>query len=132
MAEKLYQSKIATLPLFLQYRKGDRKCIDFFSIIYYKVVNLSINQENENVRLITGNIEALAEEEGGLDCNYNRHPSQCEIYVGAKGKVKLLGGSIISAGVDGYVRFDGQVACSRGGDFACTPIECKELYEIIF
>ena len=38
--------------------------------------NLSINQENENVRLITGNIEALAEEEGGLDCNYNRHPSQ--------------------------------------------------------
>ena len=78
--------------------------------------NLSINQENENVRLITG----------------NRHPSQCEIYVGAKGKVKLLGGSIISAGVDGYVRFDGQVACSRGGDFACTPIECKELYEIIF
>ena len=84
--------------------------------------NLSINQENENVRLITG----------GLDCNYNRHPSQCEIYVGAKGKVKLLGGSIISAGVDGYVRFDGQVACSRGGDFACTPIECKELYEIIF
>ena len=27
--------------------------------------NLSINQENENVRLITGNIEALAEEEGG-------------------------------------------------------------------
>lgn len=50
----------------------------------------------------------------------------------AKGKVKLLGGSIISAGVDGYVRFDGQVACSRGGDFACTPIECKELYEIIF
>ena len=88
--------------------------------------NLSINQENENVRLITGNIEALAEEEGGLDCNYNRHPSQCEIYVGAKGKVKLLGGSIISAGVDGYVRFDGQVA------FACTPIECKELYEIIF
>ena len=94
--------------------------------------NLSINQENENVRLITGNIEALAEEEGGLDCNYNRHPSQCEIYVGAKGKVKLLGGSIISAGVDGYVRFDGQVACSRGGDFDCTPIECKELYEIIF
>lgn len=48
--------------------------------------NLSINQENENVRLITGNIEALAEEEGGLDCNYNRHPSQCEIYVGAKVK----------------------------------------------
>ena len=37
MAEKLYQSKIATLPLFLQ---GDRKCIDFFSIIYYKVVNV--------------------------------------------------------------------------------------------
>ena len=35
--------------------------------------NLSINQENENVRLITGNIEALAEEEGGLDCNYNRN-----------------------------------------------------------
>ena len=85
--------------------------------------NLSINQENENVRLITGNIEALAEEEGGLDCNYNRHPSQCEIYVGAKGKVKLLGGSIISAGVDGYVRFDGQVACSRGGDFACYELK---------
>ena len=58
--------------------------------------NLSINQENENVRLITGNIEALAEEEGGLDCNYNRHPSQCEIYVGAKGKVKLLGGSMLA------------------------------------
>lgn len=43
---------------------------------------------------------------GGLDCSYNRHPSKCEIYVGTKGKIKLLGGTIISAGADDYVRFN--------------------------
>ena len=46
MAEKLYQSKIATLPLFLQYRKGDRKCIDFFSIIsnYHTPIRESLKE----------------------------------------------------------------------------------------
>lgn len=94
--------------------------------------NFSINQENANIQFIAGNIEALANGEGGLDCNYNRHPSCCNIYIGAKGKIKLLGGTVLSAGADGYVTFDGQVSCSRGGDFACTPVECKDLYEVIF
>lgn len=106
--------------------------IGVIAIVGTMEYNLSINQENENVQHITGNIEALAEKEGGLDCSNNRHPSKCEIYVGIKGKIKLLGSTIISTGANGYVRFDGQVACSSEGDFACTPVECKELYEAIF
>ena len=31
--------------------------------------NLSVNQEIENDLLITGNLEAFEDEEGGLDCN---------------------------------------------------------------
>ena len=72
----------------------------------YIFVTISNVEKNDNVQLTTGHIEALAEQEGGLDCSYNRHPSKCEIYVGTKGKIKLLGGTIISAGADDYVRFN--------------------------
>ena len=93
--------------------------------------NFTMNPNDANFQLIMDNVEALAQGEGGLDCRYNRHPSTCSIYVGVNGRIKLLGGVIIKAGADGYARFDGQVSCSSGGTFACTPVECRELYETI-
>lgn len=94
----------------------------------------NVNKDKEaTMSLIFANVEALASStEGGLDCKYVRHPSTCTIYVGAKGKIKLLGGTILEAGADGHITFDGQVSCSGGGDFACTPVECNELYQTIF
>lgn len=81
------------------------------------------------LNLILANTEALAAGEESLDCNYSRNESQCSIYVGAKGYVKLLGGTIIKAGADGYARFDGKVVCIRGGNSTCKPVECIDLYE---
>ena len=68
---------------------------------------------------------------GGLDTRYTRIDQQCRIYVGVRGRIKLLGGTIIKADGEGYVAFDGHVICGGGGNFACTPVECKELYEVI-
>lgn len=76
------------------------------------------------------NIEAFRNSKS-LDCEYVNEMSECRIYVGAKGKIKLLGGSIIEAGADGYVCIDGRVVCRANGDATCSPVECNELYETI-
>ena len=53
------------------------------------------------------------------------------MYVGAKGEIKLFGGSVIKAGADGYVKFDGEVTCSGGGSTCCTMVECIDLYSLL-
>lgn len=80
--------------------------------------------------LLLANAEALAIQEFmGCDC-YNSIRT-CHIYVGATGRVKLLGGTILQAGADGYVEFVGEVVCSKGGNTCCTMAECIDLYEKI-
>lgn len=56
---------------------------------------------------------------------------QCRIYVGARDRIKLLGETIIKADGERCVAFDGRVICGGGGNFACAPVECKWLYELI-
>ena len=80
--------------------------------------------------LLLENAEALAIVEF-MGCDCNRSPSRCRVNVGAKGKVKLLGGTILQAGADGYVEFDGEVVCSKGGNTCCTMVECIDIYEKI-
>ncbi len=77
-----------------------------------------------------GNIEAF-QNSTSLNCEFINEMSECRIYVGAKGKIKLLGGSIIEAGADGYVSIDGRVVCKANGDATCSPVECKDLYEVV-
>lgn len=64
--------------------------------------------------LLLANAEALAIEEF-MGCDCNRSTRTGRVYVGAKRKVKLLGGTILEAGANGYVEFDGEVICSKGG-----------------
>ena len=45
--------------------------------------------------------------------------------------MKLLGGTILQPGADGYVEFDGEVVCSKGGNTCCTMVECIDIYEKI-
>ncbi|WP_302989039.1 hypothetical protein [Paraprevotella clara] len=80
--------------------------------------------------LLLENAEALAIVEF-MGCDCNRSPGRCNVYVGAKGKVKLFGGKILEAGADGYVEFDGEVVCSKGGNTCCTMVECIDIYEKI-
>ena len=80
--------------------------------------------------LLLANAEALAIQEF-MGCDCYRSTSTCRVYVGAKGKVKLLGGTILEAGADGYVEFDGAVICSKGGKTCCTMVECIDIYELI-
>ncbi len=58
-----------------------------------------------------------------------KEEKQCTIKVGAKGSIKLLGGTVLTAGDDGSITFDGQVNCSSGGKTYCRPVECIDLYE---
>ena len=82
--------------------------------------------------LLLANAEALAIQEF-MGCDCNRSTRTCRVYVGAKGKVKLLGGTILEAGANGYVEFDGEVICSKGGEGStcCTMVECIDIYEKI-
>ena len=95
------------------------------------VMGYKVYQSSQITDLMKANIEALSRGEGGLDARYTRIDQQCRIYVGVRGRIKLLGGTIIKADGEGYVAFDGHVICGGGGNFACTPVECKELYEVI-
>ena len=87
---------------------------------------------NKKISLIAkSNVEALTVGETDYFRVNNRTQSQCSIYVGAKGKIKLLSGVIIEANASGYVNFDGQVVCSGNGDVLCKPVECIDIYETI-
>ena len=81
--------------------------------------------------LAQANVEAITEN-GTLDCSYNRDESSCEIYVGVGGQVKVFNKGVISAGADGMVVFPGKVVCSSGGSYTCRPVECVDIYEVIF
>ena len=80
------------------------------------------------------NIEALSDDTSDevMQTIYHRDEEECSIYVGARGKINLLGVGIIKAGTDGYIKFDGKVVCMSGGNATCRHIECADLYEAIF
>lgn len=80
--------------------------------------------------LLLANAEALALQEF-MGCDRVRAKNTCSVYVGAKGEIKLFGGSVIKAGADGYVKFDGEVTCSGGGSTCCTMVECIDLYSLL-
>lgn len=88
------------------------------------------NNRNDSDDLLLANVEALFLPEF-VGCDYVRTTSTCRIYIGAKEEIKLLGGSILEAGADGYVEFDGQVTCSAGGRTCCTMVECYDLYSTV-
>lgn len=80
--------------------------------------------------LLLANAEALA---SGDEVNpaYKREEGDCVIDVGAKGKIKLLGGTILEADATGKISFTGKVVCKADGDLSCKPVECIDLYEVI-
>ena len=80
--------------------------------------------------LFLANVEALSTGEK-LDCSYNREEGQCMVEVGAHGRIEFLGGTIVKAGADGVITFDGKVVCFSGGNAACRPIECEDLYKVL-
>ena len=111
------------------------KIVGMACVICFITVMVGINVYNhcKYAQLLLGTgIESLAgNESGSLDCNYEREEGRCAVYVGVKGELRLLGGAILKAGADGYVRFDGKVVCVRGGNKTCKPVECVDLYQIL-
>ena len=91
----------------------------------------NVQNSNELTDIALANVEALSQSREGLDCNYTREEGKCEVFVGAKGKIKMFNGTIIEAGTSGIISFDGKVVCGRNGRLTCEPIECKTLYTII-
>ncbi len=79
--------------------------------------------------ILSENALALSERE--YYAGYKKCTNRCTVYVGARGKVRLLGGNVIQAGADGVISIDGEVTCHSGGDALCSPIECIDLYTII-
>lgn len=91
----------------------------------------NVQQNTKLTDIAWANVEALADSNDKLDCNYTREESKCTINVGAKGKIKILNGSVLTADAQGEISFDGKVACISGGNSTCRPIECIDLYTII-
>ncbi len=79
--------------------------------------------------ILSENALALSERE--YYAGYKKCKSKCTVYVGARGKVRLLGGNVIQAGADGVISIDGEITCCSGGDALCSPIECIDLYTVI-
>lgn len=94
---------------------------------YVGYQRVSNNGESD---LFLANVEALSSNEN-LDCNYRREEGTCRIEVGAHGKIEILGGTILKAGTDGIIEFDGKVVCHYGGNATCRPIECEDLYKLL-
>lgn len=99
-----------------------------FTVNYHSLKD-DVSEENWRA----ANIEALSEDEN-IDTNswYCRQTDVCRMNIGVGGKIMLFGGTIINANSQGVVTIDGVVICSRGGSDMCKPIECKDLYEVIF
>ena len=88
--------------------------------------------ETSNLKSLIANVEALAlSSRESLDTSYTRTESKCTVNVGVKGKIKLMGGTILEAGASGEVSFDGKVVCGASGTLTCKPVECIDLYEVI-
>ncbi|MBO5193541.1 MAG: hypothetical protein J6B62_01460 [Bacteroidales bacterium] len=98
------------------------------TFIYVKGENDSVND------LLSANVDALADEESGgkLDTSYKNIPSNCVIKVGAKAKVEIFGIGILEADGEGNISFAGRVVCESNGHQTCSPVECVDLYRVIF
>lgn len=93
------------------------------------------NHESRDVVLpayAESNLEALAPSEDGYYRVQSRDKGSCTIDVGAKGKIKLLSGTILEADASGKITIEGEVVCSGTGEVYCKPVECSDLYQIIF
>ena len=97
------------------------------TFIYVKGENDSVND------LLSANVDALADNEssGGLDANYKRRESKCEVNVAAGMTIDLFGIGIITAKTDGKIAVDGMVVCQSKGNETCRPTECSDLYRVI-
>ena len=60
--------------------------------------------------LLLANAEALANSNESTPA-YKREEGDCVIDVGAKGKIKLFGGTILEADATGKISFTGKVVC---------------------
>lgn len=97
-----------------------------FTSVY---VNNSRSSMND---LLSANVEVLAQNES-LDTNYKRDDTQkCVITVGANSSVEIFGLGIFKADGNGEISFSGKVICSAGGSQTCKPVECVDLYRVIF
>ena len=97
------------------------------TFIYVKGENDSVND------LLSANVDALADNEssGGLDANYHRIDSKCEVFVSAGMQIDIFGIGIITAKADGKIAIDGKVVCQSKGNETCRPVECSDLYSVI-
>lgn len=101
--------------------------------IVASVCVFKISSQKEIYSLSFKNVEALARSgDDKVDCSYTRRTPKCEVFVGAKGEIRVAGIGILKAGADGYIKFDGQVICGANGTESCRPIECADIYQIIF
>ena len=97
------------------------------------VVTFRNAQKNDS--FFDANVEALVQSESGSGTDayrFERESFRCTIHIGTNGKIILKSGTILKADANGYVSFDGGVACKLGGSYACRTIDCIDLYEVIF
>lgn len=87
---------------------------------------------NEGLSVMAqSNIEALTQTESEYLKVAQRETNTCTVKVGAKGRIQLFNGTIITAGGSGEIVIDGQVTCIGDGSIYCRPIECMDLYKML-
>ena len=89
--------------------------------------NLNLNSEDSGFSLLSlVNVEALAgddENTGKLDTSYDRATKDCTISANA-----AIAMGLKVKGSGDVTMTDAEVVCSGGGNTACTPINCSEVW----
>ncbi len=90
-----------------------------------------VNNSDNLSSVMLENIEALADGESSMDCNYIPKGKECSITVSADVAAKIFG---ITGKGDGsvVVNITGAQECELGGNSTCVPVQCNELYSTIF
>lgn len=105
-------------------------CIAAVAIATFVAAKSFQTNASESANLLLAYVEALSQDETYFKVK-ERNSNSCTIHVGAKGKIKLLGGTILTADANGDITFDGEIVCSGMGDVYCKPVECVDLYQIL-
>ncbi|MCF2709812.1 NVEALA domain-containing protein [Bacteroides pyogenes] len=111
-------------------KKNMLPCIVVVAIATFVAAKSFQTNASESDNLLLANVEALSQDETYFKVK-ERNSNSCIIHGGAKGKIKLLGGSILTADANGDITFDGEIICSGTGDVYCKPVECVDLYQIL-
>jgi hypothetical protein len=117
-------------------KKLNCKAIIILSLIASAVMGYEFNPSIDDFSdVVKANVAALSDDEpgsNGVNTAYLRNDSDCVFHVGAGVSINVFGIGVLTAGPDGNLSIPGKVICMAGGNMTCKPVECIDIYAVLF